>query len=166
MNSTAAPASADTKQGIDGEVSLFRLYLLRATYLLVAVGLALTVWPPLLSPSSDWPLMDSVVCSLLAGVSVLALLGIRYPLQMLPLLLFELVWKTIWRVAVALPLWSDGQIDARTAETVRDCLFGVILMPIVIPWSYVMARYVKRPGERWRPTAASAATAVPSRPLA
>ena len=131
------------------EVSLTRLYALRAAYLLLAVGLAATIWPLVLRHSPQWPLMNSVVCSLLAAVSVLAAIGIRYPLQMLPVLLFEVTWKSIWLIAIALPLWSANQIDARTWETVRDCLFGAILIPL-IPWRYVIAQYVTRPGNRWR----------------
>ncbi len=131
------------------DVSLFRLYALRAAYLFVALGLAATVWPLLLNRPVQWPLMNSVVCSLLAAVSVLAAIGVRYPLQMLPVLLFELVWKSIWLLAVALPLWSPNQLDARTWETVKDCLFGAILIPL-IPWRYVLEQYVTRPGDRWR----------------
>ena len=84
------------------EVSLFRLYALRAGYVLIVTGLAATVWPLLINHSPHWPLMNSVVCSLLAAVSVLAAVGIRYPLQMLPVLIFELLWKTIWLSAIAL----------------------------------------------------------------
>ena len=130
------------------DVSLFRLYALRAGYLLIAVGLAATVWPIIINHSPQWPLMNSVVCSLLAAVSVLAAVGIRYPLQMLPVLLFEIVWKSTWLIAVALPLWSANQIDARTWETAKDCLFGAILIPL-IPWRYVIAQYVTKPGNRW-----------------
>jgi hypothetical protein len=131
------------------DVSLFRLYALRAVYLFVAAGLAATVWPLLINHSPRWPLMNSVVCSMLTAVSVLAAFGIRYPLQMLPVLLFELAWKSIWLIAVALPLWSANQLDARTSETMRDCLLGAILIPL-IPWRYVMAQYLTRPGDRWR----------------
>jgi hypothetical protein len=131
------------------DVSLFRLYALRAGYLFVAAGLAATVWPLLINHSPQWPLMNSVVCSLLAAVSVLAVVGIRYPLQMLPVLLFELAWKSIWLIAVALPLWWANQLDARTSQTVRDCLVGAILIPL-IPWRYVIAQYVTRRGDRWR----------------
>ena len=134
------------------EVSLFRLYALRAGYLLIAVGLAATVWPIVINHSPQWPLVNSVACSLLAAVSVLAAVGIRYPLQMLPILLFEIVWKSIWLIAVALPLWSANQLDARTAETVRDCLFGAILIPL-IPWRYVISQYVTKSGDRWTRTA-------------
>ena len=131
------------------DVSLFRLYALRAGYLLLAAGIAATIWPLLINHSPRWPLMNGVVCSLLAALSVLAAVGIRYPLKMLPLLLFEIAWKSIWLIAVALPLWSAHQLDARTLDTVRDCLFGVILLPL-IPWRYVIAQFVTRPGDRWR----------------
>lgn len=144
------------------DVSLFRLYLLRATYLFVVVGLATTVWPPVLHHTKVWPLMSGVVCCLLAAVSILAAWGIRYPLQMLPVLLFELIWKSIWLISVALPLSSAGEMDARTYSTVIDCLVGVILMPIAIPWSYVFANYVKRPGDRWRSAPITANATQPS----
>ena len=49
-------------------ISLFRLYLLRAAYAFVAIGIALTFWPPLLSQRPDWPLMNSAVCSMLMAV--------------------------------------------------------------------------------------------------
>lgn len=80
----------------------------------------------------------------------MAALGLRYPLQMLPLLLFELVWKSIWLIAVAYPLWSAQQIDADTMETVKACLMGIVLFPIAMPWPYVRAKYVKMPGDRWK----------------
>ena len=132
------------------DVPLWRLYALRATYLLIAVGLGIDIWPAIISHANPWGLWQGVVLCVLGAVSALALLGIRYPLQMLPLLFFELIWKSIWLIVVALPLWSAHQLmDARTSETVLACLMGVIF-PIVIPWRYVIANYVKQRGDRWR----------------
>jgi hypothetical protein len=37
------------------------------------------------------------------------------------------------------------------SETVRDCLFGAVLIPL-IPWHYVVSQYVTKPGDRWRRT--------------
>ena len=34
-------------------------------------------------------------------------------------------------------------------ETVRDCALVVVLIP-VIPWRFVLANYVRKPGDRWR----------------
>jgi hypothetical protein len=146
------------------QISLARLYALRAAYLLIAAGLAATVWPLVLNHSPQWPLMNGVVCSLLAAVSVLAAIGIRYPLQMLPVLLFELIWKTIWLSAVALPLWSANQIDAQTWSTVTDCLTAVILIPL-IPWRYVISQYVTKAGDPWsRARGGSHGSALPASP--
>jgi hypothetical protein len=50
---------------------------------------------------------------------------------------------------VALPLWKAGPLAPEFKETAVDCLFGMVLMPIVIPWKYVWANYVRKPGERW-----------------
>jgi hypothetical protein len=140
------------------DVSVYRLFALRAGYLLLAAGLAATVWPLLIDHSPQWPLMNGVVCSMLAAVSIIAAFGIRYPLQMLPILLFEVAWKSIWLIAVALPLWSANQLDARTWETVSDCLVAAILIPL-IPWRYVISHYVTRPGEAWRRSGQSRSTA-------
>jgi hypothetical protein len=131
------------------DVSIFRLYLLRAIYLLISVGLAFTIWPQIIRHSTPWSLWHGVGCSLLGAVSILAFLGIRYPLKMLPVLFFELIWKSIWLIAVALPLWSTGQMDPDNLETAQNCLMGVIV-PLVIPWSYVWTHYVKMHGDRWK----------------
>src|SRR5258705_478828 len=132
------------------DVSTFRLYLLRAMYLLIAVGLGFTIWPGILHPPNDLALMRGVVRSLLGAVALLAVLGIRYPLRMLPLLLFELVWKSIWVLAFGLPLWSAHQLDPDTRETLKACLMGIVLVPLVMPWGYVFAHYMKMSGDRWR----------------
>src|SRR6266850_7537459 len=132
------------------DVSTSRLYLLRATYLLMVVGLGVTIWPGILHPPKDLALMRGVVRSLLGAVALLAVVGIRYPLRMLPLMFFELVWKSIWILAFGLPLWSAHQLDPDTRETLKACLMGVVLFPLVIPWRYVIANYVKVPGDRWR----------------
>lgn len=137
------------------DVPIWRLYLLRAYYLVILVGLAIQMWPPLVHQRPDWPLMNSVVVSMLTAVSLLAALGLRYPLQMLPILLFELVWKTIWLLAVGLPLWTAGRVDADVHETIVATLAGVVLTPIALPWRYLWDNYLRKPGDRWLPRRAA-----------
>jgi hypothetical protein len=147
MASTARQSSAMPVAHGDGEVTLLRLYVLRATYLLLIVGLGGLIVPGILSH----PITDrGVIAALLGGVWALAFLGLRYPLQMLPLLMFEFAWKLIWVAAYGLPQWSAGQLTPVTAEDLTNTLVGVILMPLVIPWGYVWRRYVRQPGDRWR----------------
>jgi len=68
---------------------------------------------------------------------------------MLPLLFFELAWKTFWLVRIALPLWLADRMDASYAETAVECLMAVIFVA-VIPWDYVFSNYVKGQGDPWR----------------
>jgi hypothetical protein len=147
MASTAASASVHETINGGGEVSLARLYVLRATYLLLVVGLGAMIVPPLIRHE---PMARGVIPSLLGAVWLLAFLGLRYPLKMLPLLMFELVWKTIWMIAYGLPQWSAGQMPPTFAEDSFNIAAGVILMPMVIPWGYAWRHYVKAPGDRWR----------------
>ena len=47
--------------------------------------------------------MEGVVICLLTAMSLLAFLGFRYAVQMLPILPFEVTWKVIGIAAVAIP---------------------------------------------------------------
>jgi hypothetical protein len=135
------------------EVSLFHLYLLRAAYLLLVVGLSTSVWPALIHHQS-WPLTLSpwrgIGTSLIAALPILAIFGLRYPLKMLPLLIYEVTWKTIWLIAVALPVWvNHGAIDDALAATIQACLF-VMPFYLIIPWRYVFENFALQAGDRWK----------------
>jgi hypothetical protein len=147
------------------EVSTIRLYLLRGMYLLIVVGLGITIWPGILSPPADLSHMASVVRSVLGAVSLLALLGIRYPLKMLPLLFFELLWKCIWVIAFGIPLWRSGRLTAGTQDTLFNCLLGIVLVPIVLPWGYVFRHYLRAPGDRWSRSGAQPSAVEDSRSM-
>jgi hypothetical protein len=136
------------------ELSTFRLYLMRALYLLIFVAMGSLVWPQILRHDASWGLVHGVGASLLGALTAMAALGIRYPVQMLPLLLFEFLWKSIWLLAVAVPLWSEHRLDADVIDNIQACLVGIVLCPIVIPWRYVFTHYVIGRGDRWRPGAA------------
>jgi hypothetical protein len=140
MPSTIAAATQSGMNSIADEVSRVRLYLLRATYLLLVIGLGALIVPQLINHA---PMARGVIPSLLGGVWLLAFIGLKYPLQMLPLLMFEFAWKTIWLFVFGLPQWFAGQMPPTFAEDFQSIAFGVILMPIVIPWGYVYRRYIR-----------------------
>jgi hypothetical protein len=146
MASTAASLSPPPERAAEGEVSLVRLYVLRAMYLVLAIGLGAMIVPEIVSH----PLASrGVIASLLGAVWLLAFLGLRYPLEMLPLLMFELVWKLIWMIAYGLPQWSSGVRPPTFAEDSFNIGWGLVLL-LVIPWGYVWRHYARRPGARWR----------------
>jgi len=130
----------------EGEVSLARLYILRAMYLVLVIGLGAMIVPEIVSHE---PTSRGVIPALLGAVWLLAFLGLKYPLEMLPLLMFEFVWKLTWMLFYGLPQWSSGRYPPTFAEDSFNIAFGAVLL-FVIPWTYVWRHYVKRPGARWR----------------
>jgi hypothetical protein len=130
------------------DLSLTRLHLMRAGYLFMGVGLVLVKWP-LLPEADTLPLYEGVTLCLLTAMSLLAFLGLRHPVKLLPVLLFEVAWKILWLPLVALPKAADGNLDAATTEVVVNCSLVVLIMA-VIPWRYAWRQYVTSPGERWR----------------
>ena len=147
MVTTAVPGSPGRKNAAEREVSLVRLYVLRATYLLLVIGLGAVIVPDVASHAL---ISRGVIPSLLGAIWLLAFVGLKYPLEMLPLLLFEFAWKTIWTVAYGLPQWSAGHLPPTFADDAFAIGMGVVLMPLVIPWGYVYRHYVKGSGARWR----------------
>jgi hypothetical protein len=140
--------SAETRT-IDHELSPRHLNIMRLGYAFMGLGLAIVKWPILVQNAPSLPVSEGVVACLLTAMSLLALLGLRYPVRMLPILLFEVVWKVIWIAAVALPHLVADDIDAATREVLFNCSLVVIIIA-VIPWTYVWRRYVQAPGDAWR----------------
>jgi len=130
------------------ELSLMRLHLMRAGYLLMGVGLVLVKWP-LLPQARTLGLYEGVTLCLLVAMSLLAFLGLRYPVKLLPVLLFESAWKLLWLGLVALPKAIDGNVDAAVSGVAVNCSLVIVILA-VIPWGYVWANYVRASGDRWR----------------
>lgn len=127
----------------------YRVNLMRVGYLLMAVGLALTKWPMILGDAASLPLYEGVVAALLTAMSLLAFLGLRYPVQLVPLLVFESAWKLIWLAAVALPHLVAGDMDANMGTMLSSVSLVVVILAVT-PWDYVWKRYVAAPGDGWR----------------
>lgn len=134
--------------GATGSLALWQLNLLRVGYAEMGIGLALIKWP-LLVHHEPWGLAEGTKECLFIAMSVLALLGIRYPSRMLPVLIFEVTWKLLWLSVVAFPSWRDHQLDAATRTQVVAILWGVVILA-VIPWRQVVRQFITAPGDPWR----------------
>jgi hypothetical protein len=143
------PEPASPSPAPVAELPLYRLHLMRVGYAVMGVGLAVVKWPAVINHDNTWPLYEGVVACLLTGMSLLAFLGLRYPIRLLPILLFESIWKVIWLSAVALPKAVAGDMDPATRDVVFSCSVIVIILAVV-PWRYVWQRYVTAQGDRWR----------------
>ena len=140
--------SLSTIPAVRDELSPTRLNLMRAGYLLMGVGLALVKWP-LLPHAATLPLYEGVTLCLLTALSLLAFLGLRHPVALLPVLLFESVWKLLWLALVALPRAIGGGLDAATMETVINCSLVVVILAVT-PWPYVWRHFAAATGDPWR----------------
>jgi hypothetical protein len=128
---------------------LWRLYTLRLCYLILAGGLGIFIWPDVIKHTAEYAALRGIQVSLLAGLGATAVLGLRYPAKMIPLLLFELIWKTIYLVGFALPAWRSHQITDAMAADITSVLMVIVFVPL-IPWRYVWRAYVTEQGEHWR----------------
>ena len=115
----------------------------------MGLGLVAVKWPLLVTHPDPWPLYEGVTTCILVAMSVLALLGLRYPARLLPILLFESAWKLLWLSVVAAPRLAAGTMDAATRTVMANCFVGVVVLA-VIPWRHVWQQYVIAKGDPWR----------------
>src|SRR3954462_2745689 len=132
MNLNLPPVSPSASPAIETEISLTQLYLLRAMYLLLVIGGGIMFLPQLIGHE---PTARGGIPSMLGALWALACFGLRYPLQMLPILLYELIWKTIWLIDYGLPQWRAGVHTMQFTEDFTSIALGVIVIPI-IPWGF------------------------------
>ncbi|MDO3387189.1 hypothetical protein QWI17_15205 [Gilvimarinus sp. SDUM040013] len=119
-----------------------RLWVLRAMYVFIVVGLSLTIWPELRESVGSSADAHTVVSTFLIAIMLLSLLGVAYPLKLIPILLFEIVWKGAWLLLFALPKLISGDLDEYSYSVAVACLMGIILIPAAIPWKFVWNQYV------------------------
>src|SRR5215469_12597715 len=91
-------------------VRRINVYLMRVLYFLMATFLALDVWSYVLSHQGAWEPNRAMAWSVWAAFSTLAILGVFHPVKMIPILLLEIFYKTMWLILVALPLWRSDTL--------------------------------------------------------
>jgi len=143
MNNTtkttsAVPTFLETKG-----VPKWRWYLLKAFYLFVFLAFGLQIWSTLINTTEVWDPLHGIAFSFWGAFAALMGFGIRYPLRMLPLILLQLSYKTIWLLFVYIPLKSSGNLTEVAMELFQANTIGVILDLLVIPWGYVYRKFIK-----------------------
>jgi hypothetical protein len=143
------PRGPTSSTSFDEGLTTRRLNVMRFGYAFMGLGLVVVKWPVVVQDARSLPVMEGVVACLLTAMSLLAFLGLRYPVRMLPILLFEVIWKVIWIGAVAIPRLVSNDLNAEASDVLFSCSFIVVIVA-VIPWRYVWRRYVRSPGDAWR----------------
>ena len=129
------------------EVPKYRRHLMRLVYALTCFGVGPQAWSTLVTHAAPWDPVRGVAFSFWAAYATLMILGVWNPLKMVPLLLLQLLYKSVWLIAVAIPLAKAGPLDATAAALVRIFVIAAVVDLVVIPWPYVFAHYIRRSPE-------------------
>jgi hypothetical protein len=123
-------------------VPKINIYLLRLLFLLMLVFLGKDSWTHIFTHKGVWSPMDAMAWCIWASYSVLSILGIIQPLKMLPIVMLEILYKVIWLVLVAYPLWSSNQLAGSPAEGMTNVFLLVVLPILAMPWRYFLRKYI------------------------
>jgi len=122
---------------------------MRLVYLFNAMVIGFSSWSELIhqrqliTQGKPWDLIYGVAFSLYAAYAMLFLLGMRFPVRMLPLLLLQILYKLIWLVVVGYALWSAGRLNTAATGSIKFFASIVGLDLVIIPWPYVFEKYAR-----------------------
>jgi len=107
-------------------------------------GLGMVFIPEVIKSVFKFPSQDPIVfgafgCMLISS-GILAVLGLRSPLKFVPLLLFQLFYKTIWFMAVLIPFLLSNELQMYVIVFIVIFAFYIIGDLIAIPFSYIFSK--------------------------
>ncbi|MEP6594620.1 MAG: hypothetical protein ABJA71_01690 [Ginsengibacter sp.] len=105
------------------------------------MALGFQAWSEIFPHSGLWQPIPGIAYSFWGAFSLLAIFGIIHPLKMIPLLLVQFIYKLIWSIIVAYPLWSSNQLPV-SHELTNIMVKGFIIDLFIIPWPYVLRNYI------------------------
>lgn len=108
------------------------------------LGLGIIFIPEVIKTRLPWPVEEptafGVVGSLYVALGLLAILGLRSPLKFIPVLLIELIYKSVWIIGVCIPLLVNSQFPRYAIPTLVIFVTFIIGNLIAIPFHYVFAK--------------------------
>ncbi len=140
-NSTIPLAEADILP--ENQVSKLRLNIMRGLFFLNFISLAFDNWSTILFPTEQMDTLTGVTISFWAAFSLLNLLGVRFPLKFVPILLLQLLYKSAWIVGIYRPARNSGLLTEGMDSFLWVCIAGIVLNLLIIPWGYVYNSYFK-----------------------
>lgn len=129
-----------------GGVPKINIYLLRLLFILMFFFLTYESWRNILNHTGPWDDVKAAAWCMWGSYSVISFIGIIYPLRMLPVVLFEIVYKTAWLIIVAWPLWSKNELIGSQVEPMTRVFIWVVFPIVAMPWKYFFRTHIL--GER------------------
>src|SRR5438045_9597727 len=152
MQSMNSPAQEQKSLQRPSNLSLFRIfkrdyehyegvpriniYLLRLLFTLMFLFVSYDSWSHILTHTGPWDNPNAAAWCMWGSYSVISFIGILRPLKMLPIVLFEIVYKTAWLFIVAYPLWVKNQLIGSAAEGMTRVFVWVVFPIAAMPWRY------------------------------
>jgi hypothetical protein len=123
-------------------VPRINIYILRLMFILMVIFLGKDSWTHILTFKGSWNPANAMAWCIWASYSLLAILGIIHPLKMLPIVMLEILYKVLWLIIVAYPLWKSNQLIGSPAEGMTNAFLWVLLPIIAMPWRYFFKKYI------------------------
>jgi hypothetical protein len=107
-------------------------------------GLGIIVVPEVIKSVFGWPFEEPIAIGIVGSVyiafGILSIFGLRSPLKFAPILLLQLCYKSIWFIAVILPLLIAGRLPSYAIFIAIIFATYIVGDLIAIPFSYVFAK--------------------------
>lgn len=123
-------------------VPRYKIYLLRTLYTLMFFFLSFEAWSKVFQHIGPWEAVDSAAWCMWGSYSIISFIGIIKPLKMLPIILFDIVYKSTWLIIVAYPLWAKGELEGTAIGGMANVYIWVVVMYVAMPWRYFLKTYI------------------------
>lgn len=123
-------------------VPRINIYFLRVLFLLMFLFLTYETWGVILNHKGAWDGTKAAAWCMWASYSLISFIGVIKPLKMLPIVLFEIIYKVTWLIIVAYPLWVKGELKGSSIESMANVYVWVVFPIIAMPWKYFIHQYV------------------------
>ncbi|MEO8515283.1 MAG: hypothetical protein ABI426_00995 [Flavobacterium sp.] len=123
-------------------VPRINIYLLRLLFTLMFFFLTYESWNTILTHKGTWDNSRAAAWCMWGSYSAISFIGMLRPLKMLPIVLFEIVYKVSWLCIVAYPLWVKNELSGSPAEGMTRVFIWVVFPIIAMPWRYFFKTYI------------------------
>lgn len=86
------------------------------------------------------PATYGMLGSVFLGFGLVSILGLRAPLNFVPVLFLQLIYHAIWLVGVVLPLGIAGKLTVDVISSVVLFVLTIVGDLIAIPFAYIWAK--------------------------
>ena len=109
-----------------------------------SLGVAMLLAPQLVVAYLQMPIQDPMVFGIVGSAylafAIAAILGLRFPLRCVPVLMLQLIYKSVWLVGVFLPTLISGAPAAYAWVLAAIFLSYVVGDCIAIPFRQLLAQ--------------------------